>query len=436
MVRTMTNMHIKLNRPAKRNREMPTRRRTKLWDDDSSYHCSIIGTCLRRADLRKLARKKIFGLEAGVSDYDIHSAVVTKAGYRNPQSRALQKLLDTKYRAAINRYAKAGEDEEIRNLWQEDLHNGSVAGAYWSIMSHPLASDKIRADIYGEVHMMQHDYFELYKRDRRIMGDLKNKVRMLEEVMASERQHYLDEKRAMEQIIASMTKLQQQTEQTVKEVEELQDRNHLLETGLAENNLVKKLDDVREQRAFLRQKNAELLGHLDNLTEQLERNQEKLKLTEEKNGLLENQNWSLDEEKEELQNEIAALETAMMVNLAVTNSCSTCGDQDTDRCPGRDLCGKTVLYVGGQSKMIPRYRQMVERFGGRFMHHDGGVESSRSLLPKMLSSADAVMCPIDCVSHDACNCVKKICKRNQKPFVLMRSSGLSSLAKGLHTIVQ
>ena len=78
----------------------------------------------------------------------------------------------------------------------------------------------------------------------------------------------------------------------------------------------------------------------------------------------------------------------------------------------------------------------MEQCGGRFLHHDGGKEASRTLLPKMLTTADAVLCPIDCVSHDACNCDQKMCKRFQKPFVLMRSAGLSSLAKGLSEIVQ
>jgi len=86
--------------------------------------------------------------------------------------------------------------------------------------------------------------------------------------------------------------------------------------------------------------------------------------------------------------------------------------------------------------MVPHYKQLVEKHGGRFIHHDGGKEASRNILPKMLGSADAVLCPVDCVSHYACNCVKKICKRYQKPFVMMRSSGLSSLAKGLSDIVQ
>jgi len=86
--------------------------------------------------------------------------------------------------------------------------------------------------------------------------------------------------------------------------------------------------------------------------------------------------------------------------------------------------------------MVSHYRQLIENRGGNFLHHDGGKEASRAILPKMLSTADAVLCPIDCISHDACICVKKICKQYQKPYVMMRSSGLSSLAKGLTEIVQ
>ena len=56
--------------------------------------------------------------------------------------------------------------------------------------------------------------------------------------------------------------------------------------------------------------------------------------------------------------------------------CLQCADQNTDNCPGPNLCGKTVLYVGGLHKMVPHYRQLVEQFGGRFLHHDGGKEAS------------------------------------------------------------
>lgn len=116
--------------------------------------------------------------------------------------------------------------------------------------------------------------------------------------------------------------------------------------------------------------------------------------------------------------------------------CKACTDRQTDQCPGPALCGKTVLYVGGIRRMVPYYRQLIERHGGQFLHHDGGKEIARRLLPSMSTCADAVFCPIDCVSHDACHCVKKFCKRYQKPFVPMRSASLSALARGLGKMMQ
>ncbi len=125
-----------------------------------------------------------------------------------------------------------------------------------------------------------------------------------------------------------------------------------------------------------------------------------------------------------------------LLKLSSTCECASCEDKDSDRCPGPDLCGKTVLYLGGRQNLVPMYKRLIEKQGGYFLHHDGGIEVARNKLPKMLITADVVVCPVDCVSHDACSCVKKMCKRYQKPFALMRSSGLSSLARGISEIVQ
>jgi hypothetical protein len=46
-------------------------------------------------------------------------------------------------------------------------------------------------------------------------------------------------------------------------------------------------------------------------------------------------------------------------------------DQNTANCPGLNLCGRTVLYVGVLNKMVPHYRQMVESSGGRFIPTQG-----------------------------------------------------------------
>ena len=95
-----------------------------------------------------------------------------------------------------------------------------------------------------------------------------------------------------------------------------------------------------------------------------------------------------------------------------------------------------MLYVGGRCNLVRHYRELVERQGCRFHHHDGGREHSIPELYGKLASADVVLCPMDCVSHEACQSVKKACRHCLKRFVPLRSSGLSSLARSLDEIAR
>lgn len=82
---------------------------------------------------------------------------------------------------------------------------------------------------------------------------------------------------------------------------------------------------------------------------------------------------------------------ATFISGTTSAGCAGCADQETEHCPGPDLCGKKILYVGGLKKMVPHYRQLVENFGGRFMHHDGGVEVSRN---QLLKSGNSILASI------------------------------------------
>lgn len=426
-------MHTISQAPAK---QVPVRRRKKLWEISSNYHCSIIGTCLRRSDLHRLARKKLFRMEAGASTYQIHTSLVSRAGTRNSQSRAMYKLLESRYRIAIKRYAVLKDDEEIQRTWERDLQCGAVAGAYWAIMTHPVITQELRSIIYGQSHMMSHDLFSDYQQDRRLDEELRNKAVLLEEVLVSERLHHRTIRSDLEREIAVLKKSSNDSVALTEVNRELQKRNALLQSELSELSLSRRFDELKQQLTETREHNAGLCGEIDELTRKIASSLDLSRSSSKSFDELKKRNKRLEHEKEELQQENISLEAAVFAKMNTANSCATCKDQDSKRCPGPDLCGKTVLYVGGLHKMIPHYKQLVENHGGQFIHHDGGKEVSRNILPRMLGSADAVLCPVDCVSHDACKCVKKICKRYQKPFVMMRSSGLSSLAKGLSDIVQ
>ena len=100
------------------------------------------------------------------------------------------------------------------------------------------------------------------------------------------------------------------------------------------------------------------------------------------------------------------------------------------------LCGRRIAYVGGRTGLIPHFRALVERSGGSLLHHDGGMEEQSSRLDGLLAQCDAVLCPIDCVSHDASMRAKRACKQRAMPFVCLRTSSLSSFAEGLRQLSQ
>jgi len=117
-----------------------------------------------------------------------------------------------------------------------------------------------------------------------------------------------------------------------------------------------------------------------------------------------------------------------------TPACANC--EQSTACAHPDFAGRRLLCVGGRTNLQAQYRALVERTGGMLMHHDGGREESLSRLPELLGQADAVICPVDCVSHPAYYQLKRHCKQAGKPCVLLRSSGLASFAEGLRLLAE
>ena len=90
--------------------------------------------------------------------------------------------------------------------------------------------------------------------------------------------------------------------------------------------------------------------------------------------------------------------------------------------------------MGGRSGSIASYRDVVERVGVRFAHHDGGLEDSQSILDSSLAAADLVICQTGCISHNAYWKVKDFCKRTGKRCVFVENPSASSLVRGLELI--
>jgi hypothetical protein len=76
-------------------------------------------------------------------------------------------------------------------------------------------------------------------------------------------------------------------------------------------------------------------------------------------------------------------------------------------------------------------KALAERAGVRLLHHDGGVEHGATLLPGLVSRADHVVFPVDCISHGAVAAIKKLCQQSGKAYTPMRTASLACLLSAL-----
>ena len=113
-------------------------------------------------------------------------------------------------------------------------------------------------------------------------------------------------------------------------------------------------------------------------------------------------------------------------HLAALAEPSTAGSADA-----LDVSGITVLYVGGRAHQSPQIKGLIEGAGGRFLHHDAGLEQSSTLLPGLIGRADRVLFPIDCVSHDAVATIKRVCRALGRRYEPLRTASLACVLAAL-----
>jgi hypothetical protein len=90
--------------------------------------------------------------------------------------------------------------------------------------------------------------------------------------------------------------------------------------------------------------------------------------------------------------------------------------------------------VGGRSRSKPHFRHLVERLNGQYLYHDGGLEDAWQRLQALLQKADAVFCPIECISHGAVASIKRWCKREAKPVIMLRSDSFASFSREIYQV--
>ena len=367
-------------------------RRTKIWEFNSNLHCSIIGTCLSTAELRQVL-KKVGVASHGCSDHDLHGIAVGLAGRHDDAARQLHKALDHRHKLAVSQFARASTEEAVGALWREAVRRGDIPGAYWAALTHPLTTQAIIREAFGEVHMLSHLVGSANRADIRRLCQLESDKAELEAKVERQQQ-------ALHHAVVTRDGQIRDLRRVVAE----RIVSQAASDGPVDDAALQGLIADRERRLSVELRRREALEFRLN-TVQSERDGERA-------GRIAAERLCVA-----LRREMDAVEASLAMA--------------SEDAPAARLDGVVLLYVGGRPNQVAHMRAMAERMGAVFLHHDGGVENHQNLLPGLASQCDCALFPVDCISHDAANIVKALCRQAGKRFIPLRSASVTSLLAAL-----
>lgn len=376
-------------------------KRKRLWEIPSDLFCSLCGTCLDM-DEQRMILKKLNMEHRDISDHEIHKLMVKCLYSENKLSRRLDSHLNEKYRYEFSQFGSC-DDAGFMAVWREHMKSGHICGLYWVALTHKSLSDLTQYHVFCDVHMLSHLNGGKSRQEK---NDYARLLRVNSDMSARLKQ---EKKKRRE-----LAKALDSAEKTCRDLE-IRIQN-LLKSPAADPRDLLKANNTIERLADQNQKlKCDLEQSETALKESLKTVQDIKKL---KAGL-ESELWSHKEINRQLFKEID--------NLINYQQCIKCSQ--TECCP--NLCDKRVLIVGGLTKLKCFYREVVENHGASFEYHDGYLKSGERELEHLIKKSDIILCPVDCNSHNACLCVKKICNRVNKPYQMLASSSLSSISQAL-----
>jgi hypothetical protein len=373
-------------------------KRAKIWEFTTHLHCSIIGTCLSTGELRQILKK--LGLAPPDStDHELHGTAVSLAGRHDNAAKLLNKALDQRHRLAVSQFAKGATEDTVRALWREAVRRGDIPGAYWATLTHAATTPGLIREAFGEVHMLSHLVGAANRADIRRLTQLEADKAALE--VRLERQQ-LAFHEAVATRDAQLHELRQALAQRIS-----------AEPAASDACVSREGAMLRRLVADLERRLAREIRHSAAVEARLAAAQDAV--ADERLARA-----RAERDCEALRREFDAIEASLLAAEPAA---------DGGRQPR--LEGVSLLYVGGHPHQVAHLRALGEQMGATFLHHDGGIENHPNLLPGLTSRADLVMFPVDCISHDAANAIKLLCRQGGKRFLPLRSASVTSLLAAL-----
>ncbi len=354
--------------------------RRRLWQLSTQAHELLLGTSFTPDALRREAARVLGRMHHGVClikgrDVDVLYSLVHDMVTRNPVSEAFDKRLNQAHALAVRRMASLRDAGALQGAWRQSLASDAMPAALWSLVTHPWGAALEASALYDARGWV----FEHCRR-----GVAVTRARAQADEALQETRTQVDELRA---------------------------------------RLATQQQQARSELAAVRAEQARLVGALA-------RSQESLAVAQRSAA-------AARPAPHDRAVNLPIWPPALDVVLAAPTSASPPVLDDT-ACRTEPASqpivvqGRRVLCVGGIQHAVARYRSRIERLGGHFEHHDGGLEDGVQALDGRLSRAEIVICQAGCINHEAYQRVKRHCQRTGTTCVYLDRPSLSRLDRALH----
>ncbi len=378
-------------------------RRRRLWDLPHHTHCPVVGVCLPLHVLRTQVNKALGG-QAVADDYEIHVGAVAECGCKNKLSVALQKVLEQRYATAIMRFKPAKTAREVAQMWTKAVEDGDIAGPFWAALTHPRCDAILQEVVCRDMHMLQHQAGAVVRTDitkfKAVVAENAVLARELGRVQERVTRVLAEKSAEIEKLKTAQMQSQGQIISKYSQIAFISADLASFKAGVPELEARTRLQKKVE---LLERRQAEQQALISDLRQQL---------------LVKVETETANAEADANAHQASQMsQTKRVIPIVV------------------QLQQKSILCVGGRVGNVASYRDAMERVGGRFAHHDGGLEDNQHLLDASLAAADMVICQTGCISHNAYWRVKDFCKRTGKQCVFVENPSVSSLTRGLEQLV-
>ena len=380
----------------------------KIWEFEGFTTCRVLGLTFDSIEMKNIFKElKIDGYQY-LTESEMHGALVRACAERNPVSEYIDKTLKERFER-YKRRLKGLDQEDISLLIERGDVSKDVPLAALIWFAARDQDEKIReieGRVFNAVHIREHRALRFYDdlcRELPLDGTDKEVISKLRSGLVSS-----------EKLKRNLDRSKQKIDQFKSEIDAFKTDKSELSIELKEEKrlseeLRKKWENsggegALEQIENLKREVKFLAGEINVLNEELIG-----RSASAKKPILGIGCWR------------DYIEERPMID-------DTDGGSPLE---GSSLKGKNIALVGGVESLVPCYRETVESFGGVFYHHCGRCSADRKEIEELAGKADALFCPVDMNSHNACRYAKKACKFRNKPCYFLKSSGLTAFRKEL-----